>query len=100
VSLARKQERSKGPWRVDERASDHADHGVIVDADGMIVATVHQDDGMYGDGPDARLIAAAPEMYALLERLDDPDADREDLIATWKRLKARIDGTNEQKEAG
>lgn len=60
---------SPGPWRVDERASDHADHGIVVDRDGLQVCWVHQDDGLYGGGPNARLVAAAPEMLALLREV-------------------------------
>lgn len=58
---------ARSAWRIDERATDHLDHPVIVDGDGHAVCETSQDDGLYGRHR-ARLIAGAPELRAALEQ--------------------------------
>ena len=69
---------SPGPWRWD--------NGILVDANGAMVADVRRTAG----GSTADLIAAAPEMYGLLRSMADagpwPEA---------RALLARIDGDAE-----
>jgi hypothetical protein len=83
---------TKGPWRVGRRLPQDDDLA-IVDEIGFIVARVNQYAESFGDKKDnanARLIAAAPEMYAEMLKhlpiLERAEADPE----IWEKLTARL----------
>ena len=62
-----------GPWYWDKVSTGHCRH-VVVDSEGFTIANPSP----MGEA-DARLIAAAPDLLAALQRLVHPSADDTDL---------------------
>lgn len=81
---------SPGPWTI---ANDADGWDNIVDADGRKIAEVDSCSG--GKDPDARVIAAAPDMLRLLREILNPYVQWNELgdhIAEARQLIARLDG--------
>ncbi len=92
---------SKGPWEWRKRRRRER----LVSASGYEVVCGKTEKDPLGDGfihcseSDARLIAAAPEMYDLLERMAEAvELDDPGLARRWAALKASIDGTDEDSD--
>ena len=92
MSEARQLEHSPGPWTISNDA-DGWDN--IVDADDQCIAEVDSCSG--GKDPDARLIAAAPDMLRLLRVLRDGldeywESQNAAIVSEASELIARLDG--------
>ncbi len=79
-----------GPWAISEFESTDPTLGsyVAIVADSRGVAAVYSNEG------DARLIAAAPELYAALRWVYESGGDSTDAMYAAGELLARIDATD------
>jgi len=81
---------TKGPWTVKPRRNDYS-----IEGDGERIASVDNWENAYPKG-NARLIAAAPEMHALLARVASDDLGdvqiAVELAMDARELLAKVEG--------